>query len=209
MLVNGIAAIYDASMNTNFETRSKASLTTSLENFNNATLYLDGTSDLGASGGVATSSSFAFGTGNFTVELWIYPTTTSGTQTIIDTRPAGTGSTSRYFDIAYISGNINYYTGGANPAISGGTMNVSNWHHVAVVRNSNVTRMYVNGTQVGSNYTDTQDYIAGINRPIIGVDANNPTVNYFFGYIDNLRATKGIARYTSNFTVPTNPFPKQ
>lgn len=210
VLINGIAAVYDATVTANFETAGNTSTTSSLKKFTSTSIYFDGTGDyLSATGGVATSSSFAFGTGNFTVELWIYPTTTSGTQQIIDTRPSGTASTSRYFNLVYLTGNINYYTGGVSPAISGGTMNVSNWHHVAVVRNSNVTRMYVNGTQVGSNYTDTQDYIAGINRPILGVDGNNPTVNYFFGYIDSLRITKGIARYTSNFTAPTSPFPKQ
>ena len=210
LLINGIAAIYDAGVTANFETAGNTSATLSVKKFTNTSMYFDGTGDyLSATGGIATSSSCAFGTGNFTVEFWVYPTSASGTQQIIDTRPAGTASTSRYFAIGYVSGAVNYYTAGASPAISGGTLNVSNWHHIAVVRSSNVTKMYVNGTQVGSNYTDSQDYISGINRPILGSDGNVPTSSYFIGYVDNLRISKGFARYTSNFTAPATPFPNQ
>ena len=64
----------------------------------------------------------------------------------------------------------------------------------------------MNGLQTGATYTDTLNYI---NSPARIGDRNDgaiPTAS-LNGYIDDLRITKGVARYTSNFTPPTAPFP--
>jgi hypothetical protein len=54
---------------------------------------------------------------------------------------------------------------------------------------------------------DNTSYATGTSRPIIGADGNSPTANRLNGYVDDYRITKGVARYTSNFTPPTAPFP--
>ena len=65
--------------------------------------------------------------------------------------------------------------------------------------------MFINGTQIGSTYTDTFDYVAS---PVRIGDGNDGAGPYpYSGYIDDLRITKGYARYTSNFTPPTAAFP--
>ena len=64
----------------------------------------------------------------------------------------------------------------------------------------------MDGLQTGSTYTDTLNYIASPVRIGDGNDGVSPTAS-FSGYIDDFRITKGIARYTSNFTPPTAPFP--
>ena len=74
-----------------------------------------------------------------------------------------------------------------------------------MVKNSGSTRLYINGTQSGSTYTDTNDY--GSTSPLIIADYGVPVsgANQLNAYIDDLRITK-YARYTSNFTPPTSAF---
>ncbi len=87
-------------------------------------------------------------------------------------------------------------------------MSPSTWYHIAVCRASGSTKMFINGTQTGSTYTDANNY--GTSAPLgIGTywSAGSPVTTLTLnGYIDDLRITKGYARYTSNFTPPTTTF---
>tara|TARA_B100001939_G_scaffold314619_1_gene299190 strand:+ start:1280 stop:2008 length:729 start_codon:yes stop_codon:yes gene_type:complete len=83
--------------------------------------------------------------------------------------------------------------------ITGGTLTVDTWKHIAVVRNAGTLTVYVDGTSVGSASTANWGGSTGTLR--IGTYFGNSRVGYF--YMDDLRITKGIARYTGNFTPPT------
>ena len=145
---------------------------------------------------VPSNAAFTLSTGDFTIEGWMYMNSVT-TGTLYDSR-TGTLSVS---PVIYLnSGVLTYYVAGSN-VITGATLASGQWYHVAVVRNSGSTKMYLNGTQTGSTYTDTNNYVIG--GPKIGAGFSN--VNLLTGYISNLRVVKGTAVYTAAFTPSTTP----
>ena len=147
------------------------------------------------------SPDFGFGTGDFTMECWINPTT-AGIQDVFSTLSNLNTAPHLYVDSS--SQLVYYHTGSAR--ITGGTITINQWHHIAVCRASNSTKLFVNGSQVGSTYSDTNNY--GTSNPcVIGSFYNNGSIvggaNSMQGYIQDARVTKGLARYTANFTPPT------
>jgi hypothetical protein len=169
------------------ETVGNTQLSTSVKKYNNSSIYFDGTGDYLK---VPSSVAFAFGTGDFTWEAWVYFNSTGGR--IID---FNTGI------LWLTSGTLQYYSGSGR--ITSNALTLGQWYHVALVRGSGVTKMYINGTQNGVNFTDSINYPT--NALIIGSDSGSLT-QFMSGYIDDLRITKGYARYTSNFTAPTSAF---
>jgi len=162
--------------------------------FGGSSIRFDGTGDKLT---VASSSDFAFGAGDFTAEAWIYRNTATGAHCIFDFRSASAGNNGI---LLFTNNNIQYYVGGAtriNVATSG-TANA--WNHVALVRNSGTTNIYLNGTSVGS-YVDGQSYTTS--TVTIGSYFNNTA--YFNGYVDEIRISN-TARYTGAFTVPSSAF---
>ena len=91
-------------------------------------------------------------------------------------------------------------------------MTANTWTHVALVRNSGVISLFVNGIKDATTFAYSATIIPNpdlFDRPILfGKDEMfGSTGNYFDGYIDDFRITKSVARYTANFTPPTAPFP--
>jgi hypothetical protein len=81
------------------------------------------------------------------------------------------------------------------------------WYHVAITRSGNTVRMFVDGTQVGANATvstATDTTTSGLQ-----IGRTQTITNDFNGYIDDLRITKGAARYIGNFTPPVARMPQQ
>lgn len=181
---NGITAVGSAKISTN---QSK---------FGGSSAYFDGSSGWLTTPG---SSNLSFGTGDFTVECWVYCLNVSRSYLyIIGTDTAGS------WQIA-INGNTGGKIGIARHTIAWDaeyTHGLSNntWTHIAVVRSSGTLGFYVNGTSVGS----ASNSIAYNSGTTLFVGGHASLSNCaFYGYIDDLRITKGIARYTGNFTVPT------
>jgi Concanavalin A-like lectin/glucanases superfamily len=138
---------------------------------------------------------FTFGSSNnFTIEGWIYLTSGTTSGTLFDNR---TGATTLSAQV-YISSNVVNYAVAGTSVITGSTINTTTWYHIAVVRISNVTKLYVNGIQAGNSYTDTNNYVIG--APYIGTGFNSS--NPLNGYISNLRVVNGTGVYPNNFIVP-------
>jgi hypothetical protein len=197
------AGIYDATSKNDLETVGNAQISTTQSKFGGSSMYFDGTGDYLVTDAPSTDL-FAFGSGDFTIEFWVYFNSVSGFPVPYDGRASGANSTTP--TIYLVSGTIRYYVSAAD-RITGSTLSASTWYHVAICRVASQTKMFIDGTQVGSTYADTTVYTNTVNRPIIGGDGNAPGSNGLNGYIDDLRITKGIARYTANFTAPTAAFP--
>lgn len=151
-------------------------------------------------------ANFAFGTNNFTIEMWIYVASVTGTQFIYDGRPAAT--TGFYPQITLSTTTLNYNTNNAIKITAASAVSIGNWYHIAVCRIGTNTKMFVNGTQVGSTFVDSSTYLNTLGRPLIGMNSNNTISSQAWqGEIDEVRITNGVGRYAANFTAPTAPFP--
>ena len=148
------------------------------------------------------SSDFSFGTGDFTIEGFIRPSSVSANMNLFDFRPL---STNGVYVALYLSssGQISYYVSSADKIIGAHGLLTTEFAHYALVRSGGVSKLYIKGQQVGSNYTDTNNFGISANRPLFGVSAYSGTTAFFSGYADQQRITKA-ARYTGNFTPPTS-----
>jgi hypothetical protein len=197
------AGIFDNTGFNALETVGDAQIDTTTKKYGTGSMEFDGTGDyLIMNGG----ENFAFGTGDFTIEFWYYSNNTGSQQILYDARPAS--SNGNYVTFYKSSSNVlELYVNNSVRATGSTSIAASTWYHVALCRSGTSTKMFLNGTQEGSTYTDSTNYLNGANRPVIGADSStlgNLPVN---GYIDDLRITKGIARYTTTFTPPTAALP--
>lgn len=148
------------------------------------------------------SADFTMGTGDFTIEFWLYLSTTSGFQIFVDLRPT---STEGLYPTIYSNGtSLIYYTNSAD-RITSASLTTANWQFIALSRVSGTTRLFRNGTQVGSSYTDSNNYIG--TRLRLGNSGTGSTTPLYDGHEDDVRITKGVGRYSANFTSPTAAFP--
>ena len=189
------SGIYDATGNNAILTGSTASLTTSVVKFGSNSIQLNG-SYLKVTG--STNTNFSVGTGDFTVECWIYPTAatwTSGNFYIWDFGPT----------LQYYQNQLSFYNTtigvGSSLYASTKTLSSSTWSHLAIARQGGTTRMFVNGTLI----TSASDGFSIVPSPLYIGAASNLTLP-FQGYISDFRFTK-LARYTTSFTSATTYLP--
>ena len=171
------------------------SVDTSVKKYGTGSAKFDGVGD-GLT--IPSSSDFGFGTGDFTIEGWFYHIS-NATQDMFEFRVNGTSQAA--ISLSYSSSNL-VLTVLGSARITGTSALPSNntWYHVVLMRASGNTRLYVNGAQVGSTWTDSTNYITA---PLfIGTRYDNAIP--WNGYIDDIRISKGIAQYsTSSFVTPT------
>ena len=148
----------------------------------------------------STSHSFAYGTGDFTVEFWMYPHSLSSQSIVFGARAdASTG----FMIGPNNSGEIRFYYNNAERIVdTGNALSINTWFHIAVTRASGTTKLFKNGTQVGSSYSDTNNYTSSVLE--IGQRAISDGLAYD-GLVSNVRVVLGTALYTSNFTPSTEP----
>jgi len=159
----------------------------------------------GASGeylNTVANAAFNFGTNNFTVEGWVYPTGTlvSNNMPIVEIRTT-TGATGFVFLRTANALTLNVYTNSAFGGVSTNSLTLNAWNHVALVRSTNTWSYYINGVASGS-FTNTSSQTDGATTgPKIG--GSNAAAEVWVGYLSNVRVVNGTAVYTGAFTPPT------
>lgn len=209
LLTGTNGGIIDQSGRSNLTTVGSATVSTSTYKYGTGSMSFNGST----SGLLApTSPLFAFGSGDFTIELWYYPTSTSGTNPNIMCNNSGSGS--------FVSGQWSLHAPHATYAnkyslwvasnstssallVSATSISTNTWTHIAITKSGSNWKLFLNGT---SDATAT--YAGGLdsgtsNPQYIGYQPSVDSGRYITGYIDDLRFTKGYARYTANFTAPT------
>lgn len=157
-----------------------------------------------------TSSEFSFD-GNFTIEGWIYPTVLNSLQAIFSNIHLN-APINAYGITFLVGGNpLTYQMTLPNIGVFGSSLalNLNQWNHFALVRNNGAFYFFNNGIKYNSSINTTVNLATS--GCFIGGRLDTTTystiTNSFSGYIDDFRITKGIARYTENFTPPTSEFP--
>ncbi len=160
--------------------------------------FFDGSGDYLA---IGDNSAFAFGTGDFTIEGWIYTISTGTVRHFYDQRAASTDGD--YPTLRMNTSNVIEYIAGGSVRISSSALLQNTWYHFAVTRSGSSTKLFVNGTQDGSTYSDSTNYLCGTGRPYVGGSGYHGSTLGFNGYISDLRVVNGTAVYSSGFTPPT------
>ena len=164
-------------------------------------VYFDGTGD---AIDVPETGFPAIGTADFTIETWVRASSLASNIAIFDGRPSGT-SGGNYITLQWHASTygLGFYSGGWRITSPTNTLTVNTWHHIALSRSGSSTKLFVDGTQVGSTYSDSTSYLYG--RNYIGGLYNN-TNTWWNGYMQDFRVSIGHARYTADFTPPTAEF---
>jgi hypothetical protein len=170
-----------------------AQISTAQSKFGGASAYFDGSADYLTT---PNSADFNFGTGDFTIEGYFYkPSAGSSAQALIDAwTPGESGSYQLYYAN---TGKVEWYVGAAVKLSSTVNMPVGSWVHVALTRSGTTTKMWIDGVERGSVADTTTYFTTG---PFaLGVQYSGGSIP-FTGYIDDVRVTKGFARYSATFT---------
>lgn len=204
---DGSTTFTDDSSNSHAITVSgNAQIDTAQSKFGGSSGYFDGSGDFAVT---PSDASLGFGDGDFTLEFFVRFSSVSSTRYFMCS-----DAISPFFWINTNSSKLQVYYDGINLLGIGGTSSLGpttlvngQWYHIALVRSSSDVRLYLDGV---AELQRTRPGNFGASRAIqIGGGSGIAAPSSFhLGWIDELRYTKGIARYTTAFTPPSEPFPK-
>ncbi len=144
----------------------------------------------------------AFGTGDFTVESWVYQTARNTAAQIVGQHSYGGSRNWMVYITA--AGSVVFYTVAGVSITTPVAVPLNSWTHVAVVRISGVITIFLNGVAVVSQ-ANTESLPSTL-VVSIGAALNGHALSTFSGFLDDLRITKGVGRYSADFAVPTQAF---
>jgi len=211
------AGILDNTNSNILQTVGNAQVDTSVVKFGTGSMKFDGNDQIAIP--VSTSGTSAnpsnvlwdFGSGAFTIEFWVRVTTLSINQTFMFHGWSGSGALNYGWNISLNTSNQLYMYANGVKFFNDLIFSTNTWHHLALCGDGsgNLTA-YLDGTKSST----TNAYTSIVARPtanlVIGGWTNNNEYlaeRYFMtGWLDDIRITKGVARYTTDFDPPTLAF---
>lgn len=188
-------------------TNNAVTTSTTQSRFRGSSLYFNGTTSyMNITNGV-----FVTGTSDFTWEAWVYSNTTGAWTRLVETSPYNSATKGWHlsFNGTDSSGSRRLGLQLANSGGGGARLDSdlafpnARWSHVAVVRENNVGRLFIDGFPQSTTIDlSAQNFTVDFGR--YGAVADTPG-NYFTGYMADVRMTKGVARYTPTMYMTAEP----
>jgi len=197
-------AIIDNAMMNDLETVGNTQISTSVKKYGTGSLAFDGTGDYLST---RSTPNLSFGSGDFTIEAWVYATSLGSYNAVFAQWPDNGGSTNNSYTLETVGSNMEFYYASGSTLYGPttlGTITTGVWIHYAICRSGNTLYPFKNGV-LGTTTSITQT----LNSPTSAVTVGGAVAGGgdWIGYIDDLRITKGYARYTATFTPPTAALP--
>ena len=193
----------DSSSSAHTISRTDVDHSISTSKFGRSSIYFDGNDYLT----MPDSADWAYGTGDFTIDFWVKRTRSGVQEGLLGQHIASGNGNPR--NVIHFEGNkVWYYDYDIQNFNSNADIADTNWHHIAYVRNSNNLTLYIDGVYdnsivSASSNDNTNTYYIGYSR------TSQAGAAYFQGYMDEIRISKGIARWTQDFTPPNFPYDSQ
>jgi len=199
-------AIYDNAELNNLETVASAQISTSVFKYGTGSMLFNGTTDYLPT---PAKTAFALGTGDFTIECWVYSALAGNGGIAGQIDAASTPSLTSFYLLQIGTALTCTVASGSTNYNATATLTANAWNHVAFVRDGATLRAYVSGVQGGTGSITT--LTVNTSTYPVTVGRLGDSALYFNGYIDDFRFTKGICRYPSGttFTPPTAAFPNK
>jgi hypothetical protein len=199
------AGIYDAHSTHNLTTFGGAQVSTARAKYATASLVFNGSNSYITS---QSTPAYTFGTGDFTVEFWLNFTATANRQDILDWYVSAADRGGIKWNVT--AGRLTYYISPttANAIDVVWTPSTNTWYHIALVRSSGVSKFYIDGVGQTPTYNDSRNYSTSTYSLHLGKDSAAAS-SWVNGYLEDVRVTRGFARYTANFTPPAIAFAGQ
>ena len=180
-----------------------AAVSTVQSKFGGSSFAFDGAGDYLT---VPASTATSFDTGDFTVEMWLYANSTGADMALYDGMALGGigGRNNSFLLHMATGGTLKIFTAGAVAVSTASVITALQWTHIAVSRSAGSLKVFIGGI-LGATLTLSTNMTPG--GAVIGVLADSPAGYNLNGYLDDIRVTKGVARYTANFSPPVAAFP--
>jgi len=175
-----------------------AQVDTAQSKFSGASALFDGTGDYLS---VANNADFDFGSGDFTIDAWVR---FNNSNFFYGVAGKYSGSTGWIFTCNTGSGDMVLYDSGSSNVYVTSSFSAGVWYHIAVVRTGSVIKFFKDGIQVGTDKTAASTYNGAAAALTVGAYGSGSGA--FDGWIDEIRVSKGVARWTSNFTPSTSEY---
>lgn len=186
------APAHDPSLGINFESINNAQISNNVNKFGSTSMYFNGGNQVLYS---PVNPAFRFGTGDFTIEAWVYPTgrNANSGSTIVGCQTSNT--VADWYWKVDPSGFLYFQISGSNTGAvtSTSTVALNTWTYVSITRTNGIVAQRINGTLAGSTTTYTTSISNSIGL-VIGGTTSASSQGAFLGYIADLRITKGYAR---------------